>query len=63
MMTLPITRVPERQDTIEPAAPPAPRKRRRWDAFFADPAAIEADYHRLARRHQERSATMGGRRP
>jgi hypothetical protein len=59
MMTLPITKAPKRQDTNEPAA----RRRGRWDAFFADPVAIEADYHRLARGHQERSATPRGRRP
>jgi hypothetical protein len=29
-----------------------------WDGAFADPVAIESDYHRMRRRQQERS---GGR--
>jgi hypothetical protein len=80
MMTLPLARAHERQETAEPeiaepeTAKPEPAKRRRrrsafartslgwtpfaWDGAFADPVAIESDYHRMQRRQQERS---GGR--
>jgi hypothetical protein len=56
MMTLPLIKAPKRQRNLEPAQ----KRRSRWDAFFANPAAIESDYHRMARRHEERS---NGSRP
>ena len=61
MMTLPMIKTPKRLDTSEPAR----RRGRRffvWDTALADPAAIEGDYHRMARRQQERSARLGGYR-
>jgi hypothetical protein len=63
MTTLTMPKAPDRAHIdpplAQPAAQPAARKRRRrrapffaWDSFFADPVAIEADYHRLARARQ-----------
>ena len=61
MMTPSLIRAPRRQNT---AATQAPRRRSRWDEFFADPAAIESDYHRMARRHEGRPAgAPSARRP
>lgn len=57
-MTLPIIRVPKRPPTTGPSQ----RRGRRWDSFFEEPAALESDYHRMARRQEERSARFGGHR-
>ena len=67
MMTVPRTKARKRRETSQP---PAAKRRRRqrlfawggsawdgsaWDGAFADPAAIESDYPRMARRQQDRS--------
>ena len=51
-------RVPKRPPTTGPSQ----RRGRRWDSFFEEPAALESDYHRMARRQEERSARFGGHR-
>ncbi|HEY1627450.1 MAG TPA: hypothetical protein VGG16_27025 [Streptosporangiaceae bacterium] len=60
MMTSPLTKAAKRRGAPQGGAhdgghPGVAKRRRRWDIFFADPAAIESDYHRMARRHEDRS--------
>ena len=51
MLPLPITKAPRRHDPAPPKRRGRWERRGRWDAFFADPVAIESDYHRMARLH------------
>lgn len=60
------------EPTTEPEPATAKPRRRRgtrtrarffaWDEAFADPAAIESDYHRMERRQRERSGRSAWQR-
>jgi hypothetical protein len=38
------------RDPGRPGPPVQPRRRTYYDSFFADPAVVEDDYHRMKRR-------------